>query len=534
MRDDDARAYHVNEHEPPNDNSERLGSGDTGETPPSPPGESSASGAQPGGASSEDETAQIEDTDAPTVESSAPPTVESVPRPAAASAAGGPAEPEAAARISKGRLIGVDALIVVTTILAVVGMLAVWANRLLFNPDNWSNTSTQLLENAEIRNAASNYIVDQLYKNVNVAALLKSGLPPRLDPLAGPAAGALRNVAVQGTEFALQRPAVQSLWETANRVADESLIAVVDGKRGPVGTESGVVTLNLSAILDNVAARFGLPSGLSSKLPPNVATLTIFKSDQLSFVQKVGKAIKGLALVLTILVPLLYLLAILLARAHRRRTLMSVGFAIVIAGIVGIAGRAILKNAIVDSLVHNEAQRPAVRATVGIGTALLNEIAVAFILVGLVVVVAAWFAGPSRPASAARRSIAPFLRERPGATYGIVAVILLLVFIWQPIPATGTWIGILVFIALALVGTELLRRQTESEFPDAHHGDTMAVARGRVTAMRERREQRHVSHGNPGPEASLPAQLERLATLRDNGSITPEEYETAKAQLLKV
>jgi Short C-terminal domain len=534
MRDDDARAYHVNEHEPPNDNSERLGSGDTGEPPPSPPGESSASGAQPGGASSEDETAQIEDTDAPTVESSAPPTVESVPRPAAASAAGGPAEPEAAARISKGRLIGVDALIVVTTILAVVGMLAVWANRLLFNPDNWSNTSTQLLENAEIRNAASNYIVDQLYANVNVAALLKSGLPPRLDPLAGPAAGALRNVAVQGTEFALQRPAVQSLWETANRVADESLIAVVDGKRGPVGTESGVVTLNLSAILDNVAARFGLPSGLSSKLPPNVATLTIFKSDQLSFVQKVGKAIKGLALVLTILVPLLYLLAILLARAHRRRTLMSVGFAIVIAGIVGIAGRAILKNAIVDSLVHNEAQRPAVRATVGIGTALLNEIAVAFILVGLVVVVAAWFAGPSRPASAARRSVAPFLRERPGATYGIVAVILLLVFIWQPIPATGTWIGILVFIALALVGTELLRRQTESEFPDAHHGDTMAVARGRVTAMRERREQRHVSHGNPGPEASLPAQLERLATLRDNGSITPEEYETAKAQLLKV
>jgi Short C-terminal domain len=532
----------VNEHEPPNDGSEQPGSGAPGETPPSPPGERSASGAQPAGASSEDETARIEDTDAPTVESTTPPTVESTTPPtaestsraAAATAADSPAEPAAVTKIGKGRLIGVDALIVVTTILAVVGMLAVWANRLLFNPDNWANTSTQLLENAQIRNAASNYIVDQLYKNVNVAALLKSGLPPRLDPLAGPAAGALRNVAVQGTEFALQRPAVQSLWETANRVADQSLIAVVDGKRGPVGTESGVVTLNLGAILDNVAARFGLPSGLSSNLPPNVATLTIFKSDQLSFVQKVGKAIKGLALLLTILVPLLYLLAILLARAHRRRTLMSVGFAIVIAGIVGIAGRAILKNAIVDSLVNNEAQRPAARATVGIGTALLAEIAAAFILFGLVVVVAAWFAGPSRPASAARRSIAPFLRDRPGATYGIVAVILLLVFIWQPIPATGTWIGILVFIALALIGTELLRRQTESEFPDAQHGDTMAVTRGRVTAMRERREQRHVSHGNPGPEASLPAQLERLATLRDNGSITPEEYETAKARLLKV
>ena len=366
--------------------------------------------------------------------------------------------------------------------------------------------------------------------------LLESGLPPRLDPLAGPAAGALRNVAVQGTEFALQRPLVQTLWEAANRIADKAFIAVVEGKKGPVGTESGVVTLNLGSILDDVAARFGLPSGLSSKLPPNVATLTIFKSDQLSFVQKVGKAVKGLALLLSILVPLLYILAIFLARHHRRRTLMSVGFAIAIAGIVGVAGRSILKNAIVDSLVNNQAQRPAVRATVGIGTAILGEIAAAFILFGLVVVVAAWFAGPARPATAGRRSIAPFLRERPGATYGVVAVILLLIFIWQPIPATGTLIGILVFIALALLGTELLRRQTASpSFPTRtratrwriYAAASMRCARGDTTAI--------PASGEPGqPDASLPEQLERLATLRDNGAITPEEYDTAKSHLLKV
>ena len=422
----------------------------------------------------------------------------------------------------------------VTTILAVVGMLAVWANRLLFNPDNWANTSTQLLENPDIRSATSNYLVDQLYKNVNVAGLLESGLPPRLDPLAGPAAGALRNVAVQGTEFALQRPLVQTLWEAANRTADKAFIAVVEGKQGPIGTESGVVTLNLGSILDDVAARFGLPSGLSAKLPPNVATVTIFKSDQLSFIQKVGKAVKGLALLLSILVPLLYVLAIFLARHHRRRTLMSVGFAIAIAGIAGVAGRSILRNAIVDSLVNNQAQRPAVRATVGIGTAILGEIAAAFILFGLVVVVAAWFAGPARPATAGRRSIAPFLRERPGATYGVVAVVLLLIFIWQPIPATGTLIGILVFIALALIGTEVLRRQTAAEFPDAHSGDTMAHMRGRIDAIREGRHHRHAASGDPAQPASLPEQLEKLATLRDNGAITPEEYDTAKSHLLHV
>ena len=91
-------------------------------------------------------------------------------------------------------------------------MFAIWANRLLFNPDNWSNTSTQLLQNPDIRDASANYLVDQLYANVNVGRLIKSGLPPRLQPLAGPAAGALRNVAVQGVDAALERPRVQTFW----------------------------------------------------------------------------------------------------------------------------------------------------------------------------------------------------------------------------------------------------------------------------------------------------------------------------------
>jgi Short C-terminal domain len=514
----------VNEHESPNDAGEEPGSGETDEP------------------SSEDATARMDDTAPPAVGSGGPappaepttppaagaPPAESTAPAAASSAGAGPAAP---VKIGGGRLIGVDLLIVVTTILAVVGMLAIWANRLVFNPDNWANTSTQLLENPDIRSATANYLVTQLYNNVNISALLESGLPPRLDPLAGPAAGALRNVAVQGTEFALQQSFVQTLWKAANRTADKALIAVVEGKKGPIGTESGVVTLNLGSILDDVASRFGLPSGLSSKLPPNVATLTIFKSDQLSFVQKVGRAVRGLALLLSILVPLLYILAIALARHHRRRTLMSVGFAITIAGIVGVAGRSILRNAIVDSLVNNEAQRPAVRATVGIGTQILGEIAAAFILFGLVVVVAAWFAGPARPAVASRRSIAPFLRERPGPTYAVVAVLLLLIFIWQPIPATGTLIGILVFTALALLGTELLRRQTAVEFPDAQSGETAARIRGRVDAIRAGRHHGHADTTTAAP-ASLPEQLEKLAALRDSGAISPEEYETAKSHLL--
>jgi hypothetical protein len=98
---------------------------------------------------------------------------------------------------------------------------------------------------------------------------------------------------------------------------------------------------------------------------------------------------------------------------------------------------------------------------------MLTEIAGAFVFVGVPLIAAAWFAGPARWAVEARRFIAPFLRDQPAWTFAIVGGIMLLIFIWGPIPATRKPAGIIVFLVLAFFGTEVLRRQTEREFPDA-------------------------------------------------------------------
>ncbi len=439
-------------------------------------------------------------------------------------------EPEPATRtISRRRLIGVDALIGVTTVLLIVGMFAIWANRLLFNPDNWSKTSTQLLADPEIRTATANYVVDQLYANVNVAGVIREGLPPQLQALAAPAAGALRNAAVQGTELALERPRVQNLWAQANRAADQTFINVVNGGKGAVSTNGGAVTLNLGAILEDVAARLGLPSGLSSKLPPNVANLTVFKAHQLKTVQNAGNAIKGLALWLTILCPVLYALAILLATGHRRRTLMTVGFAGIFAGVVVFFGRNILQTQITNSITNDESLRPAIRATIGIGTQLLTEVAGAVVFTGVILVICAWFAGPGRLPRISREAIAPFLRENPWGSFAITLGILALLFIWDPIPATGTPAGIITFTVLGLVGTEILIRQTAREFPEARAGAAKHAVQTRMASLRR-------SGRSEGPSTSASAttaeQLKQLAELRDHGAITPEEYATAKEQLL--
>ena len=430
--------------------------------------------------------------------------------------------------ISRGRLIGVDVLIGVTTLLLIVGIFATWANRLLFSPDNWSKTSTQLLQDANVRASTANYLVDQLYANVNVEGLIKQGLPTQLQGLAGPAAGALRNAAVSGAELALSRPRVQQLWAQANRAADQTFVDVVNGRKGAVGFNNGVVSLDLASILNNIASRLGLPADVASKLPPSVGNLTIFRSDQLKYVQNGGKAIRGLALWLTIIVPLLYALAIFLAKGHRRRTLMTIGFAGIFAGVLVILGRSILQGQVVTALTDDASLQVTIRHVYNIATAILKDVAGAVVFGGIILTAAAWFAGPARPAHATRRAIAPFLREQTVATYGIVLGIMVLLFIWDPISATGKPLGILVFTLLALWGTWILIQQTGQEFPEARSGATTHAIRTRVAEMRRPR----VGNPHSGADTSTADQLAKLADLRDRGAISPDEYQSAKSKLL--
>lgn len=248
------------------------------------------------------------------------------------------AEPSAPTR---GRVWLVRVVIWGTTVLAVLAILAVWANRLLLNPDKWANTSAQLLQNAAVRDATANYLVNQLYANVDVAGELRARLPAQLQPLAGPISGALGNVATTAAQKALAAPRVQDVWKQANKAADHTLVNIVNGGKGALQVNGGEVSLNLAPIVADITNRLGLPD-LSSKLPPSVANLKILKANQIKLVQDGGKALKGLALLLTIIVPPLYALAMWLARGYRRRTLMNVGISIVFAGVLVFLARTVI------------------------------------------------------------------------------------------------------------------------------------------------------------------------------------------------
>ena len=128
-------------------------------------------------------------------------------------------------------------LVVLATLFAFLAIFALWANRQALDTDNWTNTSTELLENRQIRDQVALFLVDELYTNVDVAGLIEEALPPRADPLAAPAASALRGFIEDRTKIFLARPRVQEAWQNTNRRAHQRLLQVIDGGGEVVSTE---------------------------------------------------------------------------------------------------------------------------------------------------------------------------------------------------------------------------------------------------------------------------------------------------------
>ena len=425
-------------------------------------------------------------------------------------------------------------LIVLATVIGIVSVFALWAKRQLLETETWSTTSEELIQDADIQEAVSTFIVTAIYDNVDVEAELAGRLPPQLAPLAGPVSGALRGAADDVTLKALEQPRVQQLWVDANAAAQSKLIALLDDEGEFVSTAGGVVTLDLTSVLESVTAQLGLPD-VAAKLPPEASAIEVMRSDEFDAAQKGLNFLQAVGWILTALTLLLYAAAILLAGDRRRQTLRAVGFSFIIVGAVVLFARGAAANLVVGSLSEVASSDEAVTAVFNIGSSLILETGQSIVAYGIVIVLAAWLAGPTRWATSIRYRLTPYLRE-PRYAYGGLAALLALLFWWDPVVATHRVVPSLVLIALAALGTEMLRRQVIAEFPDrVQTGSPAGTAQGIADRMRQGREGRVATAGAPAAVATgdqRVGEIERLAGLRASGALSEEEFAAEKARIL--
>jgi hypothetical protein len=444
------------------------------------------------------------------------------------------------------------ALVVLASIVAFVAIFSVWVNRQVLNTDNWTATSSRLLEQPTIRNQVAGFLVDELYANVDVESEIRAALPPRAQPLAGPAAGALRTFAERAAREVLARPRAQLAWEGANREAHQLLIKVLEGGGPIVSTQGGVVVLDLKRLLEETQARVGLGGRLREKLPDNAAELTILRSDQLDLAQDAFRTLRSLPIVLVSLSLLLFAIALAVSPGWRRKAVRAYGVGFIAAGALALAAVAMLGDTVVGSLARTEAAEPAIAQTWTVATTLLHEVAVSTIGYGVLMFVGALLAGPTRAATAIRRVLAPYLRE-PGIAYtGLLLLLAVGIVWWAPTPATRNPATALLLAVLIAIGFEGLRRKTAHEFPDADRKATERRGRERLAhaavALRGWagagagavvRQASAVTAGKPANGGSGATahderleRLERLGRLHDSGTVDDDEFRAEKARIL--
>jgi hypothetical protein len=461
--------------------------------------------------------------------------------------------------MSRGRRRVVRGLVILGSVLAFLSVFAIWTERQALNTDDWVHTSGRLLKNETIRSTLSDYLVDQLYENVDVSKELEEILPGDTKDLAGPAAGGLRQVAGQGAEKALETSTAQDLWEQANRSTHEQLLAVLENKKEAVETENGEVKLNLGSLLTNLAEQIGIGESLAEKLPPDAAQVEILKSDQLKTAQDIAVAIKGLALLLSILTLACFGGAIYLSRGGRWVTVLLSGVGLIAAGFGVIVVRHIAGGIVVDQLVTAESATGAGEAAWDIGTSLMTSIAKTVIVIGVLFLAAGWLASPTGGARSVRRYMAPTLRIHPAYVYTGLALIVCFYFLTGPTQGLRTFLTTLIVAGMAAFGIHELRKQTEEEFPEATYDETFGRTRDKMVSavkdanitervgeqasklrLPEKRQPEGGEDGAEAPTATLPAsaedtrleRLERLGSLRDKGILTEEEFAAEKARLL--
>jgi putative oligomerization/nucleic acid binding protein len=436
-----------------------------------------------------------------------------------ASAASEPAATEAPAIppiLSRRRKIAVWVLVVLGSVVLLVSILTTWVQRQVLDNASWKHASQELIQDPKVQDTLSVYLANQIFDNVDVTAALQKRLPAQLDPLAPQIAGALRGAVPNAIGTLLERPRVQQLWVNASSAAQQKLVNVLEDKTGHgISTGNGTVTIDLHQLLTDVANKLGLPGKVIAKLPKDKGQIVVMKSTQLRTVQKAVKVINVFSVLLLIAVLALFALAIYLARGARRATLRNVAFSFIVVGLLILLVRRFAGNHVVTALTTPEYDDTVRRVWV-IGSAILGDIGRAMIFYGVIALLGAMLAGPTRIATWVRRRIAPTVVEQPGVAWGAVGGLFLLLVFWGPTHALTTWWGILLLGGLIALGFEALRRAMAREFPPGSFERIEVEAEARP----------------PSLSRSPAEELSRLNELHDAGQITDEEFAKAKRLVL--
>jgi hypothetical protein len=386
-------------------------------------------------------------------------------------------------KLPRWRRILVATLVVISVVLAPLALLSVFVRNQLLDTDTYVDTVAPLASDPDIVETAANRLTTRLFNAVDVEQEAKEALPERAAFLAGPLADGLEQFTREAALRFLESDEFQRIWRNANRRAHELVQAALTGESDrAVKIENHKVVLDLTPVAEEVRARLrDREITLFDNVPIGKLALKyeLFDASQIESAQSLVRLLDRVRIVLVVLVFLFLAVALALS-GNRRRTLIRWGIGLVIAMAFTAAVIGLSRNAYLNAVADDTLPRSAAGSAFDIVVRFLRNGIRLLAVLGIVVALAAFLSGPSRPAvrirTTARRLVSGNKAADPEyrpSKFGIwiaahrvalrwagVAVAVLVLITWdRPRPLTILVIALVLVVYLALL--EFLGRGSE-------------------------------------------------------------------------
>jgi hypothetical protein len=284
------------------------------------------------------------------------------------------------------------ALTVLFGIALVFANHALWLTRTVLDTDSFVSALAPLPADSAVAQAIAEQAADAVVESNDVSDTIASELPSDLAFLAVPVTEALRGVIATIASDIISSDAFSSVWTAALRLAHGIALVFVDGvEAGPVVTEDGVVTLDLSGFGDQVANAmgdigFGLLEGEGADL-----TIELFELPESGVIRDLVNSMNSIRWWIMVLTVAALIAAVAVA-TDRRRIALWLGGTTVVAMLVSLVDLRILKNAVTGGISDSVQHDGAVAAWDIVFSGFVIQTWIA-LLIGMLAVFVAWAMG---------------------------------------------------------------------------------------------------------------------------------------------
>jgi hypothetical protein len=315
-------------------------------------------------------------------------------------------------RRSVGRATASAVLLTLACVLAPLSVTAVWASAELSDTEQYVETVAPLAEDPAVRSAVANQVTAAVLDGLEVEELTtqlvdtlaaQENVPPRvaaaLPGLVVPISNGVENFTRTQIGNIMATPQFAQVWEQVNRVAHTQVVRLLEGNQGgAVSAQGDSITLNLAPIIEQVRARL-VAQGftLAENIPVVDRSFVLVQSDTITQAQGFYSLLNTLGAWLSVVALVLFAAGLYLAR-DRRRALLKGALGVTAAMVVLGAGLAIFRTVYVESTPGGILTPEAAGSVFDTLVRFLRTGLRAAAVLGLVVALAAFVAGPSTAA----------------------------------------------------------------------------------------------------------------------------------------